>query len=183
MMTRLPRGRQLRRLRRAARPTAAHREGRSRGAGRRRPRRRAGVSAAARVSPRPATAPRRSSASARKRPRLLGGALSSVFCDDLIVCTDDGSYGKAACHQRAARRCSRRDRPDLVVAIGPLPMMSACVETTRPFGVKTMVSLNAIMVDGTGMCGSCRVHRRRRGASSPASRGRTSTATRSTSRS
>ncbi len=50
-----------------------------------------------------------------------------------------------------------RDKPDLVVAIGPLPMMNACVETTRPFGVKTMVSLNAIMVDGTGMCGSCRV--------------------------
>ena len=49
------------------------------------------------------------------------------------------------------------DKPDLVVAIGPLPMMNACVETTRPFGVKTMVSLNAIMVDGTGMCGSCRV--------------------------
>ena len=44
-----------------------------------------------------------------------------------------------------------------MVAIGPLPMMNACVETTRPFGVKTMVSLNAIMVDGTGMCGSCRV--------------------------
>ncbi len=50
-----------------------------------------------------------------------------------------------------------RDKPDLVVAIGPLPMMNACVETTRPSGVKTMVSLNAIMVDGTGMCGSCRV--------------------------
>ena len=44
-----------------------------------------------------------------------------------------------------------------MVAIGPLPMMRACAETTRPFGVKTMVSLNAIMVDGTGMCGSCRV--------------------------
>ena len=45
----------------------------------------------------------------------------------------------------------------MVVAIGPLPMMNACVEVSRPFGVKTMVSLNTIMVDGTGMCGSCRV--------------------------
>jgi glutamate synthase (NADPH) small chain len=44
-----------------------------------------------------------------------------------------------------------------VVAIGPLPMMKACCETTRPFGVPTVVSLNSIMVDGTGMCGSCRV--------------------------
>ena len=82
----------------------------------------------------------------------------AAYCDDLIVCTDDGSYGKPGLrHRRRSRRCSRRDKPDLVVAIGPLPMMNACVETTRPFGVKTMVSLNAIMVDGTGMCGSCRV--------------------------
>ena len=80
------------------------------------------------------------------------------YCDDLVVCTDDGSYGKpgfvtAGAEGDSARRTSRT----LVVAIGPLPMMNACVETTRPFGVKTMVSLNAIMVDGTGMCGSCRV--------------------------
>ena len=58
---------------------------------------------------------------------------------------------------QALKEVCEKDKPDLVVAIGPLPMMNACVETTRPFGVKTMVSLNAIMVDGTGMCGSCRV--------------------------
>jgi homotetrameric NADPH-dependent glutamate synthase len=80
-----------------------------------------------------------------------------AFCDDLIVCTDDGSYGKPGFVTAALQEVLERDRPDLVVAIGPLPMMNACVETTRPFGVKTMVSLNAIMVDGTGMCGSCRV--------------------------
>ncbi|HSD42203.1 MAG TPA: NADPH-dependent glutamate synthase [Burkholderiales bacterium] len=78
-------------------------------------------------------------------------------CDELIVCTDDGSYGKHGFVTAALQEVLERDRPDLVVAIGPLPMMNACVETTRPFGVKTMVSLNAIMVDGTGMCGSCRV--------------------------
>ncbi len=78
-------------------------------------------------------------------------------CDDLVVCTDDGSYGKPGFVTQALKEICEKDRPDLVVAIGPLPMMNACVETTRPFGVKTMVSLNAIMVDGTGMCGSCRV--------------------------
>ncbi len=81
----------------------------------------------------------------------------SAYCDDLIVCTDDGSYGKPGFVTAALEEVLKTDKPDLVVAIGPLPMMKACVETTRPFEVKTMVSLNAIMVDGTGMCGSCRV--------------------------
>ncbi len=79
------------------------------------------------------------------------------YCDDLVVCTDDGSYGKPGFVTQALKEICEKDKPDLVIAIGPLPMMNACVETTRPFGVKTMVSLNAIMVDGTGMCGSCRV--------------------------
>jgi homotetrameric NADPH-dependent glutamate synthase len=78
-------------------------------------------------------------------------------CDDLLVCTDDGSHGRQGFVTAALKEVLEKDKPDLVVAIGPLPMMNACVETTRPFGVKTMVSLNAIMVDGTGMCGSCRV--------------------------
>jgi homotetrameric NADPH-dependent glutamate synthase len=81
----------------------------------------------------------------------------AAHCDELIVCTDDGSYGKPGFVTTALKEVLERDRPDLVVAIGPLLMMAACAETTRPFGVKTMVSLNAIMVDGTGMCGSCRV--------------------------
>jgi len=81
----------------------------------------------------------------------------AAFCDNLIVCTDDGSYGTPGFVTAALKEVLERDKPDLIIAIGPLPMMSACVETTRPYGVKTMVSLNAIMVDGTGMCGSCRV--------------------------
>ena len=81
----------------------------------------------------------------------------AAYCDELIVCTDDGSYGKPGFVTQALAEVIERDRPDLIVAIGPLPMMNACVETSRPSGVKTMVSLNAIMVDGTGMCGSCRV--------------------------
>ncbi|MCC6128413.1 MAG: NADPH-dependent glutamate synthase [Acidobacteria bacterium] len=79
------------------------------------------------------------------------------YCDDLIVCTDDGSYGKPGFVTLALKELLEKEKPDMVVAIGPLPMMRACSEVSRPFGVKTMVSLNAIMVDGTGMCGSCRV--------------------------
>lgn len=79
------------------------------------------------------------------------------YCDDLIVCTDDGSYGKPGFVTVALKELIEKEKPDMVVAIGPLPMMRACSEVTRPSGVKTMVSLNAIMVDGTGMCGSCRV--------------------------
>ena len=79
------------------------------------------------------------------------------YSDDLIVCTDDGSYGRPGFVTEALKDVLENDKPDLVVAIGPLPMMQACTDTTRPFDVKTMVSLNAIMVDGTGMCGSCRV--------------------------
>src|SRR3954467_3462825 len=78
------------------------------------------------------------------------------FSDDLVLCTDDGSRGRKGFVTEALKDLLERDRPDLVVAIGPLPMMRACAEVTRPFGVPTMVSLNTIMVDGTGMCGSCR---------------------------
>ena len=82
---------------------------------------------------------------------------SSAEPGALIVCTDDASYGRPGFVTAALAEVCTADRPDLVVAIGPLPMMAACTETTRPFGIRTMVSLNAIMVDGTGMCGSCRV--------------------------
>ncbi len=81
----------------------------------------------------------------------------SEYADELIICTDDGSYGKPGLVTGALQEVLEREKVDRVIAIGPLPMMNACVETTRPFGVKTMVSLNTIMVDGTGMCGSCRV--------------------------
>ncbi len=79
------------------------------------------------------------------------------YADELIICTDDGSYGQQGLVTSALQQVLDRGKPDLVIAIGPLPMMHACVETTRPAAVKTMVSLNTIMVDGTGMCGSCRV--------------------------
>ena len=78
--------------------------------------------------------------------------------DELIVTTDDGSYGrKGFVTQALADVISREPNICEVVAIGPIPMMKACCEVTRPFRIPTVVSLNSIMVDGTGMCGSCRV--------------------------
>jgi NAD(P)H-flavin reductase len=80
------------------------------------------------------------------------------FSDELIVTTDDGSYGRRGfvTHALADVLANEKDVKE-IVAIGPIPMMKACSETTRPFGIPTVVSLNSIMVDGTGMCGSCRV--------------------------
>jgi ferredoxin--NADP+ reductase len=78
--------------------------------------------------------------------------------DELFVCTDDGSYGtKSLVTAPLKAVCERQPKPELAVAIGPAIMMKFCAETTRPFGVRTLVSLNTIMVDGTGMCGGCRV--------------------------
>ena len=79
------------------------------------------------------------------------------WSDELVICTDDGSAGRQGFVTAALAELLARERPDLVVAIGPMPMMQACTETTRPYNVKTLVSLNTVMVDGTGMCGSCRV--------------------------
>ncbi|HLK65383.1 MAG TPA: NADPH-dependent glutamate synthase [Bryobacteraceae bacterium] len=78
--------------------------------------------------------------------------------DELIVATDDGSYGRKGLVTHAlAEVLSREPNVCEVVAIGPIPMMKACCEVTRPSAIPTIVSLNSIMVDGTGMCGSCRV--------------------------
>jgi NAD(P)H-flavin reductase len=80
------------------------------------------------------------------------------ICDELIICTDDGSAGIEG-NVTAGINLALEKHPDVeeVVAIGPPIMMKASAEATRPSGVKTMVSLNPIMVDGTGMCGGCRV--------------------------
>ena len=78
--------------------------------------------------------------------------------DELIVVTDDGSRGeKGFVNQALQKMLERGVKIDRVIAIGPPAMMRAVAETTRPFGVKTVVSLNSIMIDGTGMCGGCRV--------------------------
>ena len=95
---------------------------------------------------------------ARNRELVILEKEMRAIADELVVVTDDGSYGRKALVTEPLREyCQREPKPDLVVAVGPPIMMKACAETTRPFSVHTLVSLNTIMVDGTGMCGGCRV--------------------------
>jgi glutamate synthase (NADPH) small chain len=77
--------------------------------------------------------------------------------DECYITTDDGSYGyHGFTTQKLQEIIDSGTKIDYVLAIGPMPMMRAAVEVTRPYGIKTVVSLNTIMVDGTGMCGGCR---------------------------
>ena len=78
--------------------------------------------------------------------------------DELSIMTDDGSYGRQGLVTAALQEILEKDpNYDLIIAIGPVPMMKFVCKTSEPFGVKTIVSLNPIMIDGTGMCGGCRV--------------------------
>ena len=95
---------------------------------------------------------------ARNKDLLIMQDEMTALADEHIVTTDDGSAGrKALVTEPLKELCQKNPMPDIVVAIGPPVMMKFCAETTRPFGVKTLVSLNTIMIDGTGMCGGCRV--------------------------
>ena len=78
-------------------------------------------------------------------------------CGDVIVCTDDGSYGRKGFVSAAAQEALEAGGIDIAYVVGPVPMMRAVADLTRPFNVRTIVSLNPVMVDGTGMCGGCRV--------------------------
>ncbi|WP_301100823.1 sulfide/dihydroorotate dehydrogenase-like FAD/NAD-binding protein [Propionivibrio sp.] len=79
-------------------------------------------------------------------------------CDEFIICTDDGSAGiKGMVTAGILQAIEKHPDIDEVIAIGPPIMMKGCADTTRPYKIKTMVSLNPVMVDGTGMCGGCRV--------------------------
>jgi len=77
--------------------------------------------------------------------------------DELLICTDNGSFGRNALVTDLLEEVLKKETPGIVVAIGPVPMMKRVSEITRPRNIKTIVSLNPIMIDGTGMCGSCRV--------------------------
>jgi NAD(P)H-flavin reductase len=81
-----------------------------------------------------------------------------AVCDEFIICTDDGSAGiKGQVTAGVKLAIEKHSDIDEIVAIGPPVMMKACAETSRPHEISTIVSLNPIMVDGTGMCGGCRV--------------------------
>lgn len=87
---------------------------------------------------------------------ILEDALRATT-DEVYPCTDDGSYGfHGFVTAKLSELIASGRAIDFVLAIGPIPMMRAVAEVTRPFGIKTVVSLNPIMVDGTGMCGGCR---------------------------
>lgn len=96
-------------------------------------------------------------AGARTKDLVIMQEEVAAYCDELILCTDDGSLGRHARVTEPLEELCQNDKPDEVIAIGPPIMMKFCSELTRRYQVPTQVSLNTIMVDGTGMCGSCRV--------------------------
>lgn len=77
--------------------------------------------------------------------------------DEVIIMTDDGSYGKKGLITEGMEEVIKREKVDLAVTIGPAIMMKFCEKLTRKYDIPTVASLNALMVDGTGMCGACRV--------------------------
>ena len=87
---------------------------------------------------------------------ILEDELRSVS-DQLHIATDDGSYQRKGFTTDILRELLGQDKYDLVYSVGPIPMMKRVADVTKEFGVKTIVSLNALMVDATGMCGCCRV--------------------------
>ena len=95
---------------------------------------------------------------ARTKDLLFWEDKLRAVSDELIITTDDGSYGRQGVVTQPLREILERgDQIGLVVAIGPTVMMKFCSLTTQPYGVPTVVSLNPVMIDGTGMCGGCRV--------------------------
>jgi ferredoxin--NADP+ reductase len=95
---------------------------------------------------------------ARSKDLLIMEEEMRLISDDLRIATDDGSYGtKGIVTDVLKEMLKNNEKIDLVLAIGPLVMMKAVAEVTRPYNIKTLVSMNPIMMDGTGMCGACRV--------------------------
>lgn len=95
----------------------------------------------------------------RSKPYIILADELAAFSNEVLIATEDGSLGRKGfvTHVLQDLIDDPAKRPDAVFAIGPVPMMRAVAELTRPYGIKTIVSLNPIMIDGTGMCGGCRV--------------------------
>ena len=94
---------------------------------------------------------------ARSKDLLILEDKMKAASHDLRICTDDGSYGHHGFVTDVLKEILQAEKIDQVVAIGPVPMMKFVSLITKEFNVPTLVSLNPIMVDGTGMCGGCRV--------------------------
>ena len=94
----------------------------------------------------------------RSKDRLILESEFAKVSDEFTVTSDDGSYGRKALVTEPLKEiCGRDPKPDHVFVIGPTIMMKFCCDVTKEFDVPTQVSLNTIMIDGTGMCGGCRV--------------------------
>ncbi len=96
-------------------------------------------------------------AAARTKELIILEKEARKYSDEFIVMTDDGSYGNKGVVTVGMEEVIAREKIDLCVAIGPAIMMKFCALTTKKYDIKTIVSLNTIMVDGTGMCGACRI--------------------------
>lgn len=94
---------------------------------------------------------------AREKSLIILEEEMRAIADELIITTDDGSCGRKGLVTEALKDLLDSRKIDIVFAIGPLPMMRFVAKTTEPYNVKTIVSLDPIMIDGTGMCGGCRV--------------------------
>ena len=94
---------------------------------------------------------------ARNKDLLIMEEEMRKIADELILCTDDGSAGRKGLVTEPLKEVCEREKVDECVTIGPPIMMKFCALTTKPVGVPTVASLNSIMIDGTGMCGGCRV--------------------------
>ena len=95
---------------------------------------------------------------ARNEELIVYKELFDKYCNHAYFCTDDGSFGfKGFVTQKLAEVLENDETIDTVFAVGPLPMMKAVVEVAKKYNRKSVVSLNSLMVDGTGMCGCCRV--------------------------
>jgi ferredoxin--NADP+ reductase len=95
---------------------------------------------------------------ARTKELLFWDDKLASVSDEHIITTDDGTFGRKGLVTEPLKEICEREKVGIVYAIGPVPMMKFCSLTTKPFGVKTIVSLNSIMIDATGMCGGCRVN-------------------------
>ena len=93
----------------------------------------------------------------RSRPYVILEEELNEWCDSVFPCTDDGSYGFCGLVTQKLQELIGADAIGFVLTAGPVPMMRAVAEVTRPAAIPTVASLNPIMVDGTGMCGGCRV--------------------------
>jgi ferredoxin--NADP+ reductase len=93
----------------------------------------------------------------RSRPYVILENELRAICDAVLPCTDDGSHGFHGLVTQCLEQVIEAEPVGMVLCAGPVPMMRAVAEATRPYGIRTLASLNPIMVDGTGMCGGCRV--------------------------